>query len=68
MKLQITTTPKRVETVNYILGQAIKALKESSQTREAFELTEKEVEEAEKFRKDFVDAYFKTSAPRLAGK
>lgn len=59
MKLEITTTAKRVETVNYILGQAINALKENPKTREAFELSTKEVEDADKFRKHLIDVYLK---------
>lgn len=59
MKLQFITTGKKVETVNYILGQAIKSLKANPRAREALELSEKEVEEAEKFRKQMVDGYLR---------
>ena len=62
MKLEITTTAERVEKVNYILAQAINALKDSPNTREAIDLTEKDIEEADEFRKHLVDVFLKLPA------
>lgn len=59
MEIKIITTGKKIELANYILAQAINALKENPNTRDAFKLTEKELNEAEIFRKQMIKSYLK---------
>jgi hypothetical protein len=49
VKITFTTSPKNFEFANYILGAAIRQLRDSPETRESFDLTEAELEAAVKF-------------------
>lgn len=54
MKLEILTTAKTVENVNYILGQAIDALMQNGALAKKMGLTAKDVVKAEQFRQRLV--------------
>lgn len=57
MKLTILTSPKTVEAVNCILGQAIQSLMEKEKIAKQFGLTAKDIVKAEQFRKRLLRQY-----------
>jgi len=59
MKLTILTSPKTVEAVNCILGQAIESLMENGKIAKSMGLTAKDVVKAEQFRMRLLNKYFK---------
>ena len=54
MKLEILTTPKTVDSVNYILKMAINTLMKNEEVVKEMGLTEEDVADAEQFRKRLV--------------
>ena len=61
MKIEVLTTAKTVETVNYILGQAIDELMQRPQIAKQMDLSAKDVIGAEQFRPRLLKSYFKQS-------
>lgn len=59
MKLEITTSAKNVEMANFLLSEAIDAAKYNSQFLEGHNLTIKDLEKAEKFRKALLRSFLK---------
>ena len=59
MKLTILTSPKTVEAVNCILGQAIDSLMENGRIAKNLGLTAKDVVKAEQFRQRLLRQYLK---------
>lgn len=56
MEILIKTTAKQVEMANYILAQAISALKENERKRKDFKVSLKDLESADTFRAKLVTA------------
>ena len=63
MKIEILTTPKTVESVNYILKMAINTLMKNEEIVKEMGLTGKDVADADQFRKRLV--YLTNSANEL---
>ena len=59
MKLEITTTGEKVEKVNYLISLAIDSAKENPAFLKAADLTEKDLDKIESFRKQMLKGYFK---------
>lgn len=59
MKIEILTTTKTVENVNYILGQAIDALMQNGEIAKKMGLTAKDVVKVEQFRQRLVKSLLK---------
>jgi hypothetical protein len=59
MEIKIKASPKSIEVTNYLISQAIKALSGNEEKLKAFKLTEKDLVNAEKFRKQLIAAYLK---------
>lgn len=58
MILKINTTGKKVELVNFLLSMAIDEAKKEH-IRKAFELSLRDVQQIEQFRKQMLKSYFK---------
>ena len=61
MKLEITTTGEKVEKVNYLLSLAIDAAKVNPIFLLKTEITLKDLEKCESFRKQMLTGFFKSS-------
>jgi len=59
MQLEITTTRKKIEKVNYLISLAIDSAKENLAFLKAADLTEKDLDDVESFRKQMLKGYFK---------
>lgn len=59
MKIEILTTARTVESVNCILGMAIRTLMKNKQIAKDMGLTEKDVIIADQFRQRLVDSLLK---------
>lgn len=59
MKIEITTTPKDFEHINCMISTTVYLLKEFIVLREAFDMSEEDVQLLDKFRKKFVKGFVK---------
>ena len=59
MKLQLSTSPKAIESANCVLGQAIHILINSEEQRKKLNLSITNVKDADRFRKSLLKSYFK---------
>lgn len=59
MKITINTTANAVEKTNYLLGKAIEILKNDEKCRKFYDLTIKDIEAMELFRKKLIDSFLK---------
>lgn len=58
MKIQVTTTPKAVETVNALLAHCISKLKEDKEMQEYFDCKrKKDIKSLESFRKSMLKSF-----------
>jgi hypothetical protein len=57
MKITIETSAKNVEMANFLLGQAYSAAIQNKEFLKAFNVTEKDLEKAEKFRRSLLNAF-----------
>lgn len=66
MKITFTTSPKNFEFANYVLGQAVAQLKENPELRKALDLSEKDAESADVFRRALVKGFLKSAKEQPA--
>lgn len=61
MKIQINTTAKAIELSNYVLGQSINQLTENPDIAERMDLSKKDIEAIEGFRKKMLEGFLKAA-------
>ena len=60
MEITIKTSAENIEMANMLLGQAVKSAKEFNTFKDEFNVTDKDIDKAERFRKSLLKAFLKT--------
>ena len=59
MKITITTSAKNIEMANFLLSKAFENAKDNKSFQEHFDVTDKDIQCAETFRKSLLKAFLK---------